>query len=412
MGQGCCAGKSIKDLSSTEIAAPPVAATHESNDLGVADGGGYVTPAYEDVTPAYEVGIETKNEFSHIKLPPLDDSNLPPFNSAPWPTSKDDQSITQKPSKDIGELQCRFGKNLGFTGVCQKGLPPWMWGISLCQLRDITKHELFKNDMTMRNVTDTIIVPATVNTGAGYALKVNAREPLRAFVMVSHAWDERYLDFLDALETGDSQGPFWVCATAIYQPEDTPEVMIADQLGSDPTTGPFATVLRQASLMVALNTPWCDIYTRMWCILEMYIAQKNEVPVDVLYVSVKSNKDATNGGHGAFGSAEGTQLSNPFEGQLPVNCKEARCGNPKAEINPDEKMIRKTVESLPGGYKDIDRAVEAIRYESLLKVERQAQAAYLKSTLGGYGGKYDREKDRISKFYTRIGDGMKQRMSS
>eukprot|EP00747_Dinoflagellata_sp_TGD_P154358 gnl/TRDRNA2_/TRDRNA2_177494_c1_seq8.p1 gnl/TRDRNA2_/TRDRNA2_177494_c1~~gnl/TRDRNA2_/TRDRNA2_177494_c1_seq8.p1 ORF type:complete len:351 (-),score=58.32 gnl/TRDRNA2_/TRDRNA2_177494_c1_seq8:143-1195(-) len=337
---------------------------------------------------------------------------VPDFAFNPGPFTSDQVSHDKFPPKDLGDLQGRFGKNLGFTGVCQQGLPPWMWGISLSQLQDITKHKDFKSDMTMRQVTDAIIIPKTKKTGLGYALTVNkdlagTLKPLRAKVMVSHAWDENYLDFLDALATGDSEGPFWVCATAIYQPEDTPGVMIADQLGPDPKTGPFATVLRQASLMVALNTPLCDIYTRMWCILEMYIALQYDVPVEVRYVSAKVNKCHD----GSFGSAEGSVLSNPFEGQLPVNCREARCGNPKLEMNADEKMIRKTVESLPGGYKDIDHAVEGVRYTSLQKVKEQALTAYSISTQFGMGGKYDRERERISQFYDNIGNSMLERMS-
>ena len=47
---------------------------------------------------------------------------------------------------------------------------------------------------------------------------------------------------------------------------DDPEkgIAISEQLGSDPECGPFATVLKFASLMLAVMTDECNIYTRLW----------------------------------------------------------------------------------------------------------------------------------------------------
>lgn len=122
--------------------------------------------------------------------------------------------------------------------------------------------------ITMRDIVASIVVPATRSRGLGLALLLNAEEPLRAQAMVSHAWDETYAAFLDALVHSGVSGPFWVCAMAIYQPEDMPELTVESQLGEDPSTGPFATVLKQADVMVALTTLECNIYTRMWCVLK------------------------------------------------------------------------------------------------------------------------------------------------
>ena len=61
------------------------------------------------------------------------------------------------------------------------------------------------------------------------------------------------------------EGPFWICALSIYQNSDSSNgVTIAEQLGSDPKFGPFATVLRCVELMLAVLTHECDIYTRLW----------------------------------------------------------------------------------------------------------------------------------------------------
>ena len=90
--------------------------------------------------------------------------------------------------------------------------------------------------------------------------------------MVSHAWDEYYRDFALAIQKAGLSGPFWICAFAIYQPEDMSELTIAKQLGSDPCRGPFTSVLKAADVMLCIVTSSCDIYTRMWCVFEMYEA--------------------------------------------------------------------------------------------------------------------------------------------
>ena len=52
--------------------------------------------------------------------------------------------------------------------------------------------------------------------------------------------------------------------------------------------------------------------------------------------------------------------------QHPVDSSLARCGNPADPPNNDEIVIRDTIESSPGGYQAIDRAVEISRLTELL----------------------------------------------
>ena len=80
-----------------------------------------------------------------------------------------------------------------------------------------------------------------------------------------HAWEEPFGYFVDCLEKSGEEGPFWICAFAIYQSNDVNDgPTIAEQLGKDPEYGPFSTVLRSADLMLAVVTYECDIYTRKW----------------------------------------------------------------------------------------------------------------------------------------------------
>merc|ERR1712113_513344 len=116
-----------------------------------------------------------------------------------------------------------------------------------------------------------LIKPTTAGRGAGYALFVNLACPLRIQVMVSHAWDETYDDFLGALASSGDVGPFWVCATALYQPEDIPEMSLARQLGAE-AGGPLVTVLNNASAVLCVVTPTTNVFTRLWCLFEMFTA--------------------------------------------------------------------------------------------------------------------------------------------
>ena len=86
---------------------------------------------------------------------------------------------------------------------------------------------------------------------------------------MQHAWDESIRQFVEAIERSKEEGPFWVCAFCIYQNNDPAKgVTIAQQLGSDPEYGPFATVLRAVPTMIAVLTDECDIYTRLWYVHE------------------------------------------------------------------------------------------------------------------------------------------------
>lgn len=336
--------------------------------------------------------------------------------------------------------------DFGFLGARQCGLGPWWWGISLDQLaalyfvdsvdcssiatqwgvpetlmlcypylmskfarswflrrppRIATRHYdcdicavldetqgFMPSEPTMRDIVELKIKPMTRGTGLGYALKLNCWRPLRAKIMVSHAWEESYVKFILALRCfiyGMTVAPssgirnpanrlhlpdephrlvFWVCSTAIYQSEDIPELTIQKQLGPNPHSGPFAAVLRQALAMVCCVTEDCNIYTRMWCVFEIFMAKELQVPVFM-----------------ANGSTGGTQFSDilwddafrinmdAFGRQClePVNSHSARCGLPSLPVNDDEKMIRRAIEASPGQFAAVDLAVEEARLETLNK---------------------------------------------
>lgn len=264
------------------------------------------------------------------------------------PTASLQCESAERPTLEVARE--RLGHNLGFGGATQQGLGPEMWGMTLEQLQGVRKLPGFRGDMSMYDVVSELIVPLTKGGGVGYALSLNALRPLRATYMISHAWNELYVDFLDALSDVEvAEGAFWVCAMAIYQCEDVPEVSIQRQLGNDVRTGPFSTVLKQADRMIAVLTPAADIYTRMWCVLEIFVAVQEGVPVELAALSRSYTSQ------GVSSSLCDAVIE---QSRAPCNSCLARCGNPAAPPNSDELAIRALVEAGTGSYETLDSAVE------------------------------------------------------
>jgi hypothetical protein len=244
--------------------------------------------------------------------------------------------------------------------VKQRGCGPELWGITLEQLRDLTRHVRFEPGMTTRDVVDKIVKAETAGKGAGYALLRNSARPLRAKVMVSHAWDEEYEEFLRVLETSGYQGPFWVCATAIYQPEDDPKLTLEMQLGVQ-AGGPLVLILKQADCLLCVMTSQGNIFERLWCLFEMFTAVQLEVQLQIA-CRRRCGRD---------------MLDDPLPRfcLAPVAARTARCGPPGSFPNADEQAIRGALEASPGSYAEVDRAVEEIRLGALRLCRQQAMQA-------------------------------------
>jgi len=256
------------------------------------------------------------------------------------------------------------GPDLEFKGETQEGWGPEWWGVSLEQIQQMKEHPFYKRrnssgktDFLMREYVQSTIEPLTEGTGLGYALFMNREKPLKARVMVSHAWDEPICDFLEAIERSGEEGPFWICALSIYQNHNPDKgVTIGKQLGSDPKFGPFATVLRCAELMLAVLTHECDIYTRLWCVYELFFAVTNDVNVRLAPHITENNV--------MWGHLEKDICIS--EAKNRVKSVDARCGRPGSEMNDDELAIRKEISSTAGEFTHVDEVVEQIRLVHLL----------------------------------------------
>ncbi len=214
------------------------------------------------------------------------------------------------------------------------------------------KDPKFDDKMTMYDVIDTIVKPKTAGTGMGYALYLNKEKPIRAKVMISHAWGENYIQFLSALNQSGNQGPFWVCAMSIYQNEDIKDVTIEKQLGPNPQFGPFSSVLKQADSMIAIMTSSCDIYTRLWCVYEIFVAISLNIPV-----TLQSYNEIT-----GFGGSDKMYSNVVLDSTgRAVSTKDASCGYAQ-----DKKMIHEEILREDVGFGLIDDVVMWVRIKALI----------------------------------------------
>jgi len=140
------------------------------------------------------------------------------------------------------------------------------------------------NHVTLYEIVDHFVKPWTQNTGNSIALLMNCEKPLKAEVMISHAWGEDIIEAMVALlgKAYAMKMPLttvvWFCAFAQYQPGDAKGdcgPSVAEQLSKDP----FKRVIgsRPTFGMIVLHTSRAELYERLWCVYEVNEAKKAEV---------------------------------------------------------------------------------------------------------------------------------------
>ncbi|CAB9506368.1 expressed unknown protein [Seminavis robusta] len=265
------------------------------------------------------------------------------------------------------------------------------WGITLRQIRELLEETgllpstttinnnngrqsptSVAEDLSVYQFVESYIKPITANRGMGYALWINRASPLEVQVMCSHTWQEGILEFYHALRTTlDEDTPLFVCFLSIYQNSEGEffdGVTIDQQLGNDPLRGPFAQVLHNfknkpslrlsrqdmrqvkrfdreyatesgyrskphmsCGYMVVVPTQYANIYSRMWCCLELFTAAKEGVPI---FITKQ-----------AMGILD-----------RDVSTRTARCGLPSDVMNRDEILIRAAIEG-GVGYDFVDEFI-------------------------------------------------------
>jgi len=192
------------------------------------------------------------------------------------------------------------------------------------------------------DVNSLFVIPWSRGFGCGVALLMNARAPLKAQVMISHAWAEDVEELVSSLSSWASRiqplwasdpVPLWCCTFAQYQPEDG----AGPSLQKQPSLDPFKSVIQSKPKhgMVVVHTTKADPYDRLWCVHEIEEALDSKL----------------------FVTAIGTYSL----GGRTVCTRTAKCGHLA-----DEERIRAVIESKAGGYERLDKAIKAFR-NTLLK---------------------------------------------
>lgn len=274
--------------------------------------------------------------------PPVPSLQSPPLAAATAPAGEGKYHFTAPAPRPRGQH------------ALQRGCGPELWGITLAQLRELTSDSRHRDSMTTRDVVERIIKPDTAGTGAGYALLKNSEKPLRATVMVAHAWDSKFSDLVGALAASGDPGPFWVCATALYQPEDDSELTLERQLGPE-AGGPLTTILAQVATLLCVLTSACNIYARLWCVFEIFTAV--QLGVEVRVTSRQS-------GRYGLGALEDVLLKLCDD---PIDSCDALCGADKCSGTVDRAAIRSAIQASPGGHRAVDIIVEESRLDALIR---------------------------------------------
>ena len=192
------------------------------------------------------------------------------------------------------------------------------------------------------DVNSLFVIPWSRGFGCGVALLINAHAPLKAQVMISHAWAEDVEELVSSLSSWasriqplwDCDGvALWCCTFAQYQPEDGAGPSLQHQLSLDP----FKSVIHSKPEhgMLVVHTTKADPYDRLWCVHEVDEALESKL----------------------FVTAIGTYSL----GGRAVCTRRAKCGHAA-----DEARIRAVIESKDGGYERLDRTIKAFR-NTLLK---------------------------------------------
>jgi len=207
----------------------------------------------------------------------------------------------------------------------QTGVGPTKWGLTIEQFQmfvdackkeplwDMIKtgsrqpgsigYDKFKahDIVTGYDIDKYFVKPWTKNTGEGVALNFNTDAPKEAEVMISHAWGEDMEQVAEMLsELAGRPGSklkkstvIWFCIFSNYQAGGFDEPFAENSLSRTDTQrlgpsvsaqvamDPFEKVIELSTVhqMYSLQVAELDLYTRLWCILELDTALKRNKEV-------------------------------------------------------------------------------------------------------------------------------------
>ena len=202
-----------------------------------------------------------------------------PTSIPPWPYWEDRGDI-------LDEVESTYPSDRhGVDPPTDPLRDPHMWGVSLDTLQSVVDEARqmamdLEEDFsmwTMRDINKHIVKPLCARTGTSLAVH---RSPdgrgLRAEVFVSHAWAEPFEQFAQSVFNAYSRRmrkpTLWICTFALIRSDD--RAVIERQIGprgAPLEESPFVRALKQASEILVVRNRVRDLYTRLWCVCEVYV---------------------------------------------------------------------------------------------------------------------------------------------
>lgn len=261
----------------------------------------------------------------------------------------------------------------------QMTVDPPRWAMTLKQWNEFVddckgtelfaKLKLSHGHVNLYHINEHFVKPKTRGTGLSLALFLNRHRPLEAALMISHAWAEDVEECAEALnsfcsKSGISQEtPIWFCLFSQYQPGNE-DGDVGPTVQAQLALDPFQQVIHSQAVrdghgMLVVHTTQAEVYSRLWCVLEIDeavgLGLKVEGACSADYVdrSVKAV---------LVGSGDSMEICSDA---LRVQTSDAKCGVPE-----DEAMIRNLVEAKEGGFAALDERIFCFRADMVYRALR------------------------------------------
>mmetsp|Transcript_72729 Transcript_72729/g.194066 ORF Transcript_72729/g.194066 Transcript_72729/m.194066 type:complete len:499 (-) Transcript_72729:441-1937(-) len=234
------------------------------------------------------------------------------------------------------------------------GLDPRLSGINMKQLNELdarARKTLGRRyaDASMETINTAILQVVCKQHCLPYARVVNP-DGLKVDVFVSHAWQENFGCFVRSVNAAfpNTIVSLWICATAIYQTQD--KSIIERSIGHDPRQAPFAVALRSVRRFCVVRNEAADMYKRIWCCWEAFLACE----------------------FGLLNPGELTVVgANRFHDEVHIETADATNEN-------DKQMILQHLRANPGLIEEVNRKVNQIKQvpETVVLDEAAVQAEF------------------------------------
>eukprot|EP00933_Yihiella_yeosuensis_P038170 TRINITY_DN3211_c0_g2_i1.p1 TRINITY_DN3211_c0_g2~~TRINITY_DN3211_c0_g2_i1.p1 ORF type:complete len:585 (+),score=72.77 TRINITY_DN3211_c0_g2_i1:42-1796(+) len=155
---------------------------------------------------------------------------------------------------------------------------PSNFAISYAQFEelDAKAHSHFRaryRTVRTRDMIQEVIIPSTAHlVNRGYARVLNEAELIPGEAFVSHCWDEEWMTFWPAVNEVFGEFPqppnLWMVFTALSQ---SGEIRTARRPGLKPIDLPMIQALKRCSTTLLVRNVCTDVYSRLWCVWELYM---------------------------------------------------------------------------------------------------------------------------------------------